>query len=134
MINSTIVVDTSILIDFIRKKDKSKAVFVHLEQRYIIVVSAITVTELMIGATSEEKRNLHKQLLAPYEILPLTGSCAFVAATIVQSLKRKNRLIALADTLIAATGIANNLPLATLNREHFSRIDLLPLLNLPEIE
>jgi len=38
-------------------------------------------------------------------------------------LKAKNKLIDAPDILIAGTAMRNNLPLATLNRKHFERIN-----------
>lgn len=39
-----------------------------------------------------------------------------------QQLKQENKLIDTSDILIAATAIAHDLPLVTLNRSHFERI------------
>jgi predicted nucleic acid-binding protein len=41
---------------------------------------------------------------------------------IYRQLKRESKLIDTTDILIAATAMANDLPLATLNRNHFERI------------
>jgi len=45
------------------------------------------------------------------------------------ALKRKRKQIDLADLFIAATAVAYNLPLVTLNRKHFDRIDALQLMD-----
>jgi tRNA(fMet)-specific endonuclease VapC len=50
------------------------------------------------------------------------------AVEVNQALKRKRKQIDIADLFIAASAIANKLPIATLNRKHFERIDDLELI------
>ena len=45
------------------------------------------------------------------------------AIEIYKNLKLKNKLIELPDIVIAATAVANNLKIATLNKKHFDRIE-----------
>jgi predicted nucleic acid-binding protein len=44
------------------------------------------------------------------------------------NLKKKNQLIDLADQLIGATAKSHRLPIATLNKKHFQRIERLILI------
>jgi tRNA(fMet)-specific endonuclease VapC len=62
-------------------------------------------------------------------VLPFNKAVAKVGVDINRELKRKRKLIAIPDLFIAATAIANNLPLATLNRKHFDRIDNLTIID-----
>jgi len=57
----------------------------------------------------------------------IDDKCANEAARIVKQLKSKNQIIEIPDILIGATAIANELPLATLNKKHFERIENLIL-------
>lgn len=50
------------------------------------------------------------------------------AVTVNNALKKKRKQIDLADLFIAATAVANDLPLATLNRKHFDRVNNLEVL------
>jgi len=51
-----ICLDTSILIDYYRKKDKSKSAFFHLTQKYhLFAVSIITEYEILVGSNSEQE-------------------------------------------------------------------------------
>ncbi|MBO9618779.1 MAG: type II toxin-antitoxin system VapC family toxin [Niabella sp.] len=61
-------------------------------------------------------------------MLPFDKFVAKVAVDINKELKRKRKLIDIADLFIAATALANNLPLATLNKKHFDRIDNLDII------
>jgi len=56
--------------------------------------------------------------------------CIDEAVKIYHNLKEQNRLIELADLLIAATAITNSLSLATLNTRHFENITNIELLSL----
>lgn len=46
-----------------------------------------------------------------------------VAVDINSALKRERKQIGMADLFIAATAISKDLPLSTLNKKHFDRID-----------
>lgn len=61
-------------------------------------------------------------------MLPLDKNVAQVAVEINKSLKLKRKQISIADLFIAATAVANDMPLSTLNTKHFERIDGLVIL------
>jgi len=130
MENSLICLDTSILIDFYRKKDKSKSLFFKLTEHYaLFAVSAITEYELYLGNTVEQNVFWDK-LFSQITVLPFNSKSARQASIIHQELKAKNKLIEAPDILIAGTAISHKLPLATLNRKHFERIGDLELIDL----
>lgn len=62
-------------------------------------------------------------------IISLDELSVDAAVTINSVLKRKRKQIDLADLFIAATAVAYNLPLVTLNRKHFERIDTIKLID-----
>ncbi len=126
-----ILVDTSLLIDFFRKKIKTKSELFRLKQQYSISISVISLYEFKIGANAENLKE-YQAILSDIAILPLTEPCIEEAITIYNTLKRRNERIGLADTLIAATASANALPIATLNKEHFSRIESLSCLDIAQ--
>lgn len=128
MANQIILVDTSILIDLFRKTDKSNAALVSLvRQGYSYSISAITEYEIYTGTTSSQI-DFWDNFLAKTTVLTFDKAVAKVAVDINKELKRKRKLIDIADLFIAATAISNNLPLATLNKKHFERIDGLTIL------
>lgn len=65
-------------------------------------------------------------------VLPFDLACSKIAAKIYQDLKVENQLISLPDIFIAATAIAHDLQLLTLNRKHFERITALKLYEIAE--
>ncbi|MCF0061664.1 type II toxin-antitoxin system VapC family toxin [Dyadobacter chenwenxiniae] len=70
--------------------------------------------------------NVFQQL----EIVALDEDCIDTAVHINAELKKKSKQIALADLLIAASAVSHGMPLATLNKKHFERIDSLILVAL----
>ncbi len=52
MDNLEIIVDTSIFIEYLRKKDKTKTLLYRIIDSYRLNVSSITVFELFAGATT----------------------------------------------------------------------------------
>lgn len=128
MADKIIMVDTSIFIDYYRKTDKANSVWVGLiEKGYNFVISSITKYELYSGATQSQIEFWNSILIA-ITVIPFDENCVDTAVEINASLKRKRKQIELADLFIAATAMAQNLPIATLNTKHFERIDDLKIL------
>ena len=128
MANKVIMVDTSILIDFYRKTNKNNTIWISLvRQEYEFAISTITKYEIYAGATQGQMEFWDKVLQA-ISILPFDEDCVGAAVNINTDLKRKRKLIDVADLFIAATAIANNLSFVTLNRKHFDRIDNLNII------
>jgi tRNA(fMet)-specific endonuclease VapC len=129
MADKIVLVDTSILIDYYRKTDKEKSDWISLvRQGYSFAISAVTKYEIYSGAT-QSQIVFWDSVLRAITVLPLNEAAVDTAVTTNITLKKKRKQIDLADLFIAATAITNNLPLATLNRKHFERIDLLKLID-----
>lgn len=122
MADKIIIIDTSILIDYYRKTDKANAQWVALvRQGYQFAISVITKYEIYSGAT-QSQLSFWRNVLQGVTVIPLDELSIEEAITINNSLKRKRKQIDIADLFIAATAVANKLPLATLNRKHFERV------------
>lgn len=126
MARKRILIDTSILIDHLRKKRKDKTVFFELAKQYDCCISAITEFEFSVGATPENRAFIER-LIAKLPVLPFDSTCVKSAVEIYHRLKAQNKLIAMPDIFIAATAMSSDLPLQTLNRKHFERIENLKL-------
>ncbi len=117
-----ICIDTSILIDFYRKKDKTKSFFYELTKTYrLFAISVITEYEILIG-NEAAKDNFWEQFLDRVTILPFDRIANQAAVKIFRQLKADNKLIEIPDILIGVTALANNMKMATLNKKHFERI------------
>ena len=129
MANKIILVDTSILIDFFRKTDKSNSILINLVKKgYSFKISAITEFEIYSG-TNKNQLSFWNQLLEKIEILAFDKEVVKVAVELNYVLKSKRKQIDIVDLFIAATAINNKLPIATLNKKHFERIDNLKIIN-----
>lgn len=123
MAGKIILVDTSVLIDLFRKTDKDNAFLVSLvKQNYEYCISAVTEYEIYRGALLGQV-DFWDNLLGKVQVLAFDKEAARVAVDLNFELKRKRQQIAIPDLFIAATAVIHKLPLATLNRKHFERID-----------
>jgi len=129
MENEVVLLDTSILIEYYRKKDKSKSVLVHLFQTYsIFAISAVTHFEIYTGA-SNDQIDFWNEFFQEITVLPFNAEISREAADIDAALKKKRKQIAVPDLFIAATAIYHNIPLVTLNKKHFERVDQIQLVD-----
>ena len=121
--------DTSILIDYFRKKDKSKTLLVYLSDHFEkFCISSIIEFEVYAGATGEQL-SFWENILKEINVVPFDSKAAHAAVTIQAQLKGKRKTIDKADLFIAATAVANDIPLATLNLKHFELIDGLEVIS-----
>ena len=124
-----ICVDTSVLIDYFRKKDKSKSFFYELTKQYsLFAVSVVTEYEIYRGSNFEQDK-FWDSFFEFIIVLPFDKEVDKVAVKISRELKSKNLQIDIPDIFISATAIQNNLKLATLNKKHFERIGTLKLID-----
>ena len=116
------VIDSSIFIEHLRASDKNNTSLSLIAENNVLYISAVTIYELYIGASSVVKQNDIQKLTDGLIILPFNEVVAFQASIIYRNLKSYNLLIEFRDIFIAATCIANDLPIKTLNKKHFNRI------------
>jgi len=122
-----ILVDTSVVIDHFRKKNKQKSLLYELSKDNKLFLSAISKFEFLVG-TKPSQISQTEKLIEGFFILSFNSNVAAVASDIAKKLKTKNKIIEFRDIFIAATAIANDIPLSTLNVKHFERIDNLELI------
>ncbi len=128
MENRRILIDTSIVIDYLRKKNKSKSQFVELFKKCELHISVISVFELYNGASSESKKNEIKIVCDIIKIIDFDLETAKLSSEIYRKLRDKHKLIEFRDILIGATAVKNDMPISTLNKKHFVRIEGLEVL------
>ncbi len=123
-----VLLDTSILIDYYRKKDKTNSVFWNLVlPGRIFMVTAITIFEIYVGAKNEEIP-FWDNFFHDFIVVNFHSNDAILASNLDKILKKKRKQIDIPDLFIAAIAVRNNLLFATLNKSHFERIDNLRLL------
>ena len=122
-------IDTSIIIDLLRKENKEKSILFKIVDLYNFHLSTIVEFELFAGAANEKKIKDINEILGICIIHPLSSEIVKEAVKIYQNLRQINQLIEIRDIFIAATSIVNSFPLITLNMRHFKRIDCLELIS-----
>lgn len=129
MADRILMVDTSLLIDYFRKTDKSNARLVQLSERFEqLAISSVTEFKVYSGATSMQLL-FWNELLSEVLVFPFDSKAAHIAVEILQKLKKQRKSFKKADLLIAATAVANGLSMDTLNRKHFDNIEQLTLID-----
>lgn len=121
------VIDTSVFIEHLRARNRTATTLANLPVKTVIYVSAVTVFELFSGATDPNKTQDVRTLLSDVIVLPFTAEIGERAGEIFRQLRQNGMMIEATDILIAATAIAQNLPVKTLNINHFNRIPGLAL-------
>jgi predicted nucleic acid-binding protein len=123
-----IMIDSCILIEYFRKTDKSKSTLIKLvSSGFELATSVLIKYERYSGAASYQLE-FWQSILRDVLILPIEECCVDEAVSINAKLKRDRKQIEVMDLLIAATAVANKMPLATLNKRHFERITSLELI------
>ena len=127
MADRGILIDTSIMIDHFRKKNKEESFLYKLSKENTLFLSAISKFEFLVGA-KQYQINQIERIIEAFYILSFNSYVANIACDIAKRLKTKNQVLEFRDIFIAATAVANNIPLSTLNIKHFERIDDLELI------
>lgn len=122
---SKVLVDTSLVIDFLRRKDKEQSLLYKISDNDLYI-SIITHTELYAGRSVWEKPLVKKaveKVLSGMNILILDEKISQKAGY----LKVNHHTVSLSDCIIAATALEYILELSTLNRRDFENIKSIKL-------
>lgn len=121
-----ILVDTTIWIEFFRRRS---TVADHLEMLLIenvVCTCGIVMFEVLQGIKSEGEKNKILSLLATLPYIEMTKKLWQIAAEISILAKKNGMNLPLSDIFIAAIAIENDLPIYTLDN-HFTQIPNLKL-------
>ena len=116
-----ILIDSDVIIDFLRgHNERIRVIFERIEDKKIIpCVTLINIVELYSGGDIAEKNKIDilEELLSHFEIIDLTVDISKKA-----SILRRKYNLGLADALITASCIKENIKLVTFNQKHFSKV------------
>jgi predicted nucleic acid-binding protein len=127
-------IDSSVLINHYKEKNKTNTVFYSLVEKYEqLYISVVTEYEILIGARSETQVSYWKNVFSDFFILNYISAINEVAINTSLSLIPKGLNIEFKDLIIASTALYNKMPLATLNEKHFINIPGLQLITSPSL-
>src|SRR3989304_2762829 len=121
-----LLLDTSVIIDFQRAKQKQNTWLYQLANQGLeLYISVITQTELYAGSGIWEDKKKKKELeivLSNLTVLSLNSEISQMSGKV-----RHESGIKITDAIIAATAITNNLSLATFDKKDFPKVKKLKL-------
>jgi tRNA(fMet)-specific endonuclease VapC len=120
--NRAVLVDTTIIIDYLRSTNKPSSRLISLFKTNDLFISVITVFELLNGATTKSKLADIRKICNSLTIIDFDVRCAEKASEMYRKLKMQNKLIEIRDLLIGASAMVYNFPVATSNKKHFERL------------
>lgn len=125
-----VVLDTNIIIDHLRGVPEAREQLRNIENGLFEgYISTITVMVLLSAPRiSEQRYEAIKNLLEAFENIPVDKKIATIAGMLLSKYRATHGIDPL-DALIAATALANEAVLFTLNKKHFRFVDGLVSMN-----
>ena len=120
MLKQDVLIDTDVLIDYLRDHSQAVAYLEGLEK--LPSVSVITVAELYAGVKEGDERTNLESFLDTVNIIELNDDIARMGGIFRRDYS-KSHGVGLADALIAATAKHEFCTLVTLNSKHFPMLD-----------
>jgi predicted nucleic acid-binding protein len=119
-----ILLDTDVLIDFFRGKSVAVSfINAHASQ---IVLSSIVVAELYSGVKGKAEEAILDDFVSLFRVIPVTAEIARIGGLYKRDYGASHG-VGLADAILAATAVAENAELKTLNIRHYPMLkDLKP--------
>ncbi len=125
-----IIVDTDILIDAARNVQEAINCLHKIEEKDTLAISSVTEMELIIGCRDKNELNLLQDFLNRFQVIKLNEFISDKATVLLKGYRLSHGLL-IADSLIAATAIIENLPLISKNQRDYRFIEELSLLPYP---
>ncbi len=118
-----ILIDTNILIDYLRIENKKDSAFykLFLNEGKIPVISHVSITELYAGKSSLNKK-AEKLIEDLVEIVEAIYPDKTISKKTGEILRQTGGKISFQDAQIAACAIINGLPIFTKNKKDFAKI------------
>ena len=120
MARDLILVDTCVFIKAFRK-DKDTLKMIN-DLKGITSYSVITKLELLVGASTSNRKEAVSNILSSYYSISLSPAISKMAVSIMEKYISGRKNIAIPDCLIAATAIVTGFKLLTYNQKDFDFI------------
>ena len=121
-----VILDTTVLVDFIRNKEDAVSFVKNLSEKYEICTTDINVFELYYGAylSKQTDKNVAavKGIVNTLIVFSTTEESMEISAKLLADLDKKGQKIEIKDVLVAGICLLNSCPIATQNKKHFERM------------
>ena len=126
MTRDGVIVDTSVLIDFLKGKDPSATAVAELVISKRIYTTGIIMAELLQGARTAKEEAYATELMDAIPALEVTSALWMKTGRLACSLRRKGKTPPLSDIAISVLAMEHNLSVFSLDG-HFQKIPGLTL-------
>ena len=116
IMTNSILLDTDVLVDFLRGHSKALA-FVNAQSDRIIL-SSIVVAELFAGVRGDAEQVVLGDFISLFRVIPVDAEIAKTGGLYKRDYARSHG-VGLADAILAATAESENAELKTLNTKHY---------------
>ena len=116
IMTNSILLDTDVLVDFLRGHSKALA-FVNAQSDRIIL-SSIVVAELFAGVRGDAEQVVLEDFISLFRVIPVDAEIAKTGGLYKRDYARSHG-VGLADSILAATAESENAELKTLNTKHY---------------
>ena len=110
------IIDSNIFIDFLRNKPEA---ITFIESVSLVSTSVVVATEILSGAKSRKEFHQLMKFLDLIDLIEVSKEIAFIAGEMRRTYY-KSHGVTTPDCLIAATAVYSELPIASLDKKHFS--------------
>ncbi len=121
-----LLIDTDILIDVARSIKEAIQALERWDEEQAIGISAITYMELLVGCRNKSEQRAVERFVARFELIPVNVAITEEAIRLLQQYRLSHGLL-IADALIAATAIVENIPFVSKNQKDYRFIEGLEL-------
>lgn len=113
---NSILLDTDVLVDFLRGHEKAVAFVKKFFSR--VILSPIVIAELYAGVKGDTERTVLDNFVSLFRVVPLNAEIAKIGGLYRRDYG-KSHGVGLADAILAATAEAEGAELKTLNVKHY---------------
>ena len=114
-----VLIDTDVMIDFLRGHPKAVALVKEHSSR--IILSSIVAAELYAGVKGDEELDTLDNLISLFRVVPVSPSLARIGGLHKRDYFKAHG-VGLADAIVAATAESEDADLKTLNIKHYPMI------------
>ena len=122
-----ILIDTDVVIEYLRSKEKSSTEFIKLLQKHDLLLSSISEFELYLGAKTKRHQKDLEMIFDEVSVIPFDFGCGRIAANIWKGRELNHQHHEIKDVFIASIAIYNDVWLRTFNEKHFKGLEELKM-------